>query len=174
MADETRSPFAHLGVGAIVYALAKIVSPEHLSLGDHSTIDDFVFLNAGRRTEIGRYVHIACHASVIGGGELDIGDFAVVATGARVLTATDSVGDGAFMSTHAPDELRHLVDGPVSIGAHGFVGANAVVLPGVTIGEGAVVGAGSVVTRDLEPWTVHAGAPARLLRARPRPPRLDV
>jgi galactoside O-acetyltransferase len=166
------SAIAHLGTGAIVYPTAKIVAPEHLTLGAHSTIDDFVFLNAGRSTRIGGYVHIGCHASVIGGGELEIGDYAVVATGARVLTASDSVGDGAFMSTHAPDELRHLVDRPVLIAAHGFVGANAVVLPGVTIGEGAVAGAGSVVTHDLEPWTISLGAPARVVRARPRPPRL--
>lgn len=159
----------HLGEGAIVYPLAKIVSPEHLSLGAHSTIDDFVFLNAGRSTRIGSYVHIGCHASVIGGGELEIGDYAVVATGARVLTATDSVGDGAFMSTHAPTELRALIDRPVTIAPHGFVGANAVVLPGVTIGEGAVAGAGSVVTHDLEPWTISVGSPARVVRVRPRP-----
>jgi len=52
-----------------------------------------------------------------------------------------------------------------------FVGANAVVLPGVTIPDGCVVGAGSVVTHDLEPWMVCTGAPARPVRERPRPTR---
>jgi galactoside O-acetyltransferase len=164
-------PGATLGEGARVFPLAKVIAPEHLVLGDHSTIDDFVFLNAGRDTTVGRYVHIAAHASVIGGGELEIGDYAVVATGARILTATDSDADGAFMSTHVPDELRAVVDARVVIGAHAFVGANAVVLPGVSIGEGAVAGAGAVVPHDLEPWTVYVGAPARALRPRPRPER---
>jgi galactoside O-acetyltransferase len=160
-----------LGDGAVVYPLAKIVNPEHLSLGDHSTIDDFVFLNAGRDTRIGRYAHIAAHASVIGGGELDVGDYAVIATGSRILTASDSDRDGAFMTTHAPDEVRAVFDAKVTIGAHGFVGANAVVMPGVTFGEGALAGAGAVVTGDLEAWTVYVGVPARPQRMRARPAR---
>ncbi len=63
------------------------------NVGDRSSIDDFVFLNAGVGTEIGRYVHVACHVSVIGGGGLTIGDYAVLASGARILTATDSPVD---------------------------------------------------------------------------------
>ena len=47
------------------------------------------------------------------------------------------------------------------IGRHAFLGTNVVVLPGVTIGEGAVVGANSLVTKDLKPWTVYKGSPAR-------------
>ena len=160
-----------LGEGAFIYPLAKIVRGDQLSLGDHSTIDDFVYLDAGIRTVIGRYVHIGNHASVIGGGELEIGDYAVVATGARILTATDTFHGGARMSTHLPAEFRHVVRAKVTIAEDGFVGANVVVLPGVTVPEGCVVGAGSVVTRDLEPWTVYAGCPARPIRARPRPPR---
>lgn len=159
----------HAGAGARVFPLARIIHPENLQLGAHSTIDDFVFLNAGRSTRIGRYVHVACHVSVIGGGELEIGDYAVIATGARILTATDTFAEGARMSTHLPDEHRSVFDAKVTIGRDAFVGANAVVLPGVTFGEGAVAGAGAVVTCDLEPWTVYTGAPARRRGARPRP-----
>lgn len=155
-----------IGVGAHIFDLAKIVHAENLSLGSHSTIDDFVFLNAGRSTRIGNYVHIACHVSVIGGGELDVGDYAVIATGARILTATDTCDGGARMSTHLPDHHRQVFDAKVTIGVDAFVGANAVVMPGVSIGDGAVAGAGAVVTHDLDPWTVYAGVPAR-----PRGPR---
>jgi galactoside O-acetyltransferase len=162
---------AHLGDGAVIFPWARILNPERLSLGDHSTIDDFAFLNAGVGTRIGRYVHIAAHASVIGGGELEIGDYAVLATGCRVLTATDTYAGGARMSTHLPDDFRNVRREKVVIGTDAFVGANAVVMPGVTIGEGAVAGAGAVVTGDLQPWTVHVGAPARFLQDRPRPSR---
>ncbi len=162
---------ARIGEGAKIFPLARVLNPERLSLGDHSTIDDFVFLNAGESTKIGRYVHVACHASVIGGGTLVIGDYAVLATGARVLTATDTFTDGARMSTNLPDEFRHVIRAPVTIGRDAFVGANAVILPGVTLGEGAVAGAGAVVTGDLEAWTVYTGCPARPRRDRPRPPR---
>ncbi len=158
-----------LGTGAVIFPTAKIVYPDRLWLGDHSTIDDFVFLNCGQGARIGRYVHIATHASVIGGGELEVGDYAVIATGARVLTGTDTFEDGARMSSHLPPELRALRVDKVTLGRDAFVGANAVVMPGVTFGEGAVAGAGAVVTGDLEPWTVYVGSPARAVSERPRP-----
>ena len=159
------------GVGVIIYPLAKIVRGENLQIGDFSTVDDFVYLDAGRRTTIGRYVHVGNHASIFGGGELEVGDYAVIAAGSRILTATDSDRGGARMSTHLPDEYRHVVRAKVTIGVDAFIGANSVVLPGVTLAEGCVVGAGSVVTHDLDPWTVYAGSPARPLRPREPPDR---
>jgi acetyltransferase-like isoleucine patch superfamily enzyme len=53
---------------------------------------------------------------------------------------------------------------PVSIGNKAWIGFGCIILPGVTIGEGAVVGAGSVVTKDVQPWTVVAGNPARFIK----------
>jgi acetyltransferase-like isoleucine patch superfamily enzyme len=160
-----------LGEGARIFPGARIIHPERLTLGEHSTIDDFVFLNCGIGTRLGRYVHVACHVSVIGGGELDVGDYGVIATGARVLTGTDTFAGGARMSTHLPDELRSVRVAKVTLGRDAFVGANAVIMPGVSLGEGAVAGVGAVVATDLEPWTVYAGCPARPQSERPRPDR---
>lgn len=53
---------------------------------------------------------------------------------------------------------------PVIIGSHVWIGARAIILKGVQIGEGAVIGAGSVVTRDVPAWSVAGGNPARILR----------
>jgi acetyltransferase-like isoleucine patch superfamily enzyme len=57
--------------------------------------------------------------------------------------------------------------GPVSVGDRAWIGFRAIVLPGVTIGEGAVVGAGGVVSRDVPPFTIVAGNPARPIGSRP-------
>ena len=57
------------------------------------------------------------------------------------------------------------------IGAWADIGVNAVILPGVTVGKGAIVGAGAVVTHDVEPFSIVAGVPARLLRRRDGRPR---
>jgi acetyltransferase-like isoleucine patch superfamily enzyme len=59
---------------------------------------------------------------------------------------------------------------PVRIGAWADIGVNAVILPGVTVGQGAIVGAGAVVTEDVDPFTIVAGVPARLVRRRDQPP----
>lgn len=161
----------HLENGAHIYPTARIINPDRLWVGQHSKIDDFVFLNAGMGTRIGRYVHIACHVSVIGGGELEIGDYGAVATGARIITGTDRYDGGHRMSASLPPEFRNVLQTKVVLEQDSFVGANAVISPGVTIHEGAVVGAGAVVTTDLEPWTVYVGIPARPLKTRPRPSR---
>lgn len=57
---------------------------------------------------------------------------------------------------------------PVVIGDHAWIGARALILPGVEIGEGAVVGAGSVVTRSVDPFTIVAGNPAKYIKDRSR------
>ena len=68
------------------------------------------------------------------------------------------VGDHAFLGPGV-----HL-GGAVEVGKMAFLGLGAVVLPGVKVGEGAVVGAGAVVTKDVEPWTMVVGVPARCVR----------
>lgn len=59
------------------------------------------------------------------------------------------------------------VQAPIRIGSHCWISAGVIILPGVSIGEGTVVAAGSVVTKDLEPWILAGGVPARKLRDRP-------
>jgi putative colanic acid biosynthesis acetyltransferase WcaF len=59
-----------------------------------------------------------------------------------------------------------LVVGPIVIGEDAFIGARALILAGVTIGAGAVVGAGAGVFKDVEPWTIVGGNPARYIKPR--------
>ncbi|MBK9578055.1 MAG: asparagine synthase (glutamine-hydrolyzing) [Fibrobacterota bacterium] len=64
-------------------------------------------------------------------------------------------------------DWTHVRHAPVHIGDKAWIGFNSVILKGVTIGEGAVVAAGSVVTKDVEPWTLVAGNPARFVKKAP-------
>ena len=59
-----------------------------------------------------------------------------------------------------------MVSSPISVGSYAWVCARAAVQPGVSVGEGAVLGFGSIATRDLEPWSVYAGIPARRIKNR--------
>jgi len=82
-----------------------------------------------------------------------------------------SVSEEAMFVTleHDPDSATfENRGGPIVVADRAFVGTRALILPGVTIGEGAVVAAGAVVTRDVEPYTIVGGVPARLLRQRSR------
>jgi putative colanic acid biosynthesis acetyltransferase WcaF len=85
-----------------------------------------------------------------------IGAFAVISQGAQLCGGTHLVDSPDFQ----------LVTRPIAVGAHAWIAADAFVGPGVRVGEGAVLGARAVAFRDLEPWTIYAGNPARPLRTR--------
>ena len=63
-----------------------------------------------------------------------------------------------------PEDQRPAVEGDIIIGDHVWVGANCYIREGVTIGDNAVIGANSVVTRDVPPYAIVGGAPARIIR----------
>ncbi len=151
-----------------VYPGAKILQAENLEIGDSVIIDDFVFLQAGRRTRIGSFVHIACFTSIAGGGEFEMDDFSGLSGGVRIYTGNEDYSGACLTNPAVPAPWRTPIRSFVRIGRHAVVGANAVVLPGVTIGEGATVAAGALVRSDLMPWTVYVGSPARAVAERPR------
>ena len=163
-----RFGFARCGRDVTIYAWVRVVGPERIEVGDHVIVDDFVFLDGGAGLHIGSHVHVATFTSIVGGGEAVLGDFCGLAAGARVVTGTDLADGSGLIGPTIPDDLRAVRRGRVTIGEHVFVGTNAVVHPDVVIGTGAVVGSGAVVTRDLEPWTINVGVPARPVRSRPR------
>src|SRR6185436_17484222 len=78
----------------------------------------------------------------------------------------------AVMSTSAPPEWRHVETSTTVLDHLSFVATNSTVLPGVSLGVGAVLAAGAVATRDIPPWEIWSGVPARPLRERdPEPLR---
>jgi galactoside O-acetyltransferase len=141
---------------------------EVLSVGEHSQIDDFAFVNAGRLCRIGRFVHIASFVSVVGGGAFTIDDFSGLSAGCRVITGTDDYTGPFLTNPTVPREFTNRQVSHVTIGKHVIVGTNAVIFPGVTIGEGAAVAACALVRRDLPPWGVYGGEPLRRLGVRDR------
>ena len=113
------------------------------------------------------------HAWVVGDPQIGegtwIGAFTVIdGSGGLTIGAGCDISSGAQIYTHS--SVRRCVSGrvfptveraPVHVGDHVFVGAGAIVNMGVTIGDHSVVAAGAVVTRDVPPYTVVAGVPAR-------------
>lgn len=144
-------------VGVKTFEFTKIVGLENITFGNHIIIDDFAFVYATTPMIFGNFVHIACFSSLIGGAELIIEDCVAISHGARILTGTDDFKGWGFGNSTVPEKFRNVSRKPIHIGKFCIVGANSVVLPGVTIGEGAMVGANSVVSRELAPWGVYLG-----------------
>jgi acetyltransferase-like isoleucine patch superfamily enzyme len=158
------------GNDVIISDLAEIRRPRLVSVGNHSAIDSFVSIATA--AEIGDYVHIAPHVSIIGdaSGLIRMGHFTNLAAGCRVICGSDKyLGAGLIGSAAVPTNVRDEIrTAPVTLENFANVGSNAVLMPGVTLAVGSVVGACSFVTHSTEPWTIYTGIPARPVKMRKR------
>lgn len=163
---STLEGFKSVGANVRIFNGAKVVGREFITLGDNVIVDDFSFIYASAPLYIGSYVHISSCVSIVGGGLTIIDDFSSVSPGARILSGTDDFSGEGMTNSTIPEKFRAVNRSFVRIGKFAMIGANVVVLPGLSVGEGAVVGAGGVVTGSLDPWGVYVGSPARRVRER--------
>ncbi len=161
--------FAAAGREVLVSRHARFYRPGRIRLGDRVRIDDFCLLSAGGDIVIGHHVHLSAYVAVYGGGGVRIGDYASLSPRVTLLSQSDDFGGESMVNPLVPAACRPgLRVERITLGRHAAVGCGSTVLPGVTMGEGAVAGAHSLVTGDIEAWTLHAGVPARLIKARSR------
>lgn len=119
----------------------RLFPPFYADFGKNITFGKNVFVNS------------CCHFQDQGG--ITIGDGAFIGHNVVLATANHDLD---------PRMNRKLYYAPINIGAHVWIGSNVVILQGVTIGEWAVVAAGAVVTKDVEPYTVVGGIPAKFIK----------
>ena len=127
---------ATVGLQVHIYPSARIEIPWNLRIGDQASLGENVL--------------------VYSLGPVDIGARATVSHNAHLCAGSHDYRDPRL-------PLLRL---PISIGADAWICAQAFVGPGITVGEGAVVGAAAVAMRNVDPWTVVVGNPARFVRKR--------
>ncbi|QDT15524.1 Galactoside O-acetyltransferase [Alienimonas californiensis] len=133
---------ATIGKGLVMKPRVRVKDPRNLVIGDHCWVGEGVWID-----------NLA---------QVTLGNDVCLSQGAYLCTGGHNYARASF----------DLVTGPITVEGQAWVGAKAVLLPGVTVGAGAVVAAGSVVTKDVPPGMIVGGNPARVLRPRPtRPPR---
>ena len=123
--------------------------------GDNVRLRMPVVIYAPERLEFGHTIDIGEFTHIRANGGVRIGDRVLIAARVTITSRTHPL---------APPRMGITEDAPIVIEDDVWLGAGAIVLPGVTIGRGAVVAAGAVVTRSVEPFTVVAGVPARKIR----------
>ncbi|MDE6052974.1 MAG: sugar O-acetyltransferase [Lachnospiraceae bacterium] len=119
----------------------RLFPPFYTDFGKNITIGKDVFINSG------------CHFQDQGG--IEIGDGTLIGHNVVLATINHDLN---------PVKNRKNHYAPIKIGAHVWIGSNATILPGVTIGDWAVVAAGAVITRDVPAMTVVGGVPAKVLK----------
>jgi acetyltransferase-like isoleucine patch superfamily enzyme len=148
------------------YEPIVILKPENVEIHHTARIDSFVKIEGGNGVRIGKYVHIASFVHVnVGGGEVIFEDGSCAASGSRIIGGSNLI-EGISCSATAPKEQQIIKRMKTVIGKNAIIFSNAVILPGVTIGESAVIAAGAVVTKDVEPFAVMMGMPARKVGVR--------
>lgn len=108
---------------------------------------------------LGSNVFINPHSTWIDTSPITIGARTLVGPNCSFFSGTHPLDPTVRNGTRGPESGK-----PINIGEDCWLGGSVIVLPGITIGKGSTVGAGSVVTKDVEPYTVVAGNPARLIR----------
>lgn len=126
--------------------------------------------------KVGAKVNIANTATIYFPWNLEIGDWSSIGEHAYIYNlGTITIGEKATISQRAhlcagshdyADPALPLLTPPIRIGAQAWICADAFVGPNVTVGQGAVVGARAVAVKDVEPWCVVAGNPARFVKMR--------
>lgn len=125
-----------IGKGSTIHTGARFYDPSGISIGRDTIIGEGAVLDGRAR--------------------LSIGDHVALATEVMIYNSEHNINDQQF-SPRLED---------VTIGDYVFIGPRAIILPGVSIGEGAVVGAGAVVTKNVDPFTVVGGVPAKVIGER--------
>lgn len=156
------------GKGVRLYPLCKMIRAQNAELDDNCQIFDFVFIDAGKSLKIGKYSTLTWNVLIEGGANTYIGHRVFIGPGSKLLTSTYKI-NGHFTVEHLPSGCQETEYGDIIIKDDAYIGANSIIMPGVTIGEGAVVGSNSFVRDDLEPWTIYVGTPCKPIGKRELP-----
>lgn len=149
---------AHISKDCLLRGRITLEQNAHLSRGCQLFGD----VHVGEGSKFNQHIEVV--------GELDVGKYCALAPDILFQQKNHEIHkpamQGRFYGRVLDSELEHMESGPISIGNDVWIGARSIVLSGVTIGDGAVVGAGSIVTDDVEPYSVVAGVPASQIKWR--------
>lgn len=162
MGENVKPKLKKCGANVKINPLAKIINPHLVELEDGSRIGDFVFIFAGTGVKIGKNTDVQPQTVFWGGGETIIGDRVSTGPGTVFLSATYSHADGLKMVDGLDEGSVVTLGGKLTIGNDVYIGARSVIMP-VNVGDGVVIGANSFVNKDLEPWGIYVGSPAKLI-----------
>lgn len=163
----TEMGFVQFGSDVMLSDRASYYNCKNIRFGANVRVDDFCVLSAGvAGIDIGSYVHIAVFSSLIGAGNISLGDFSGLSSRVSVYSSNEDYSGRALTNPMVPADFANLTHADVKIGRHVIIGSGSIVLPGVTLEEGAAVGALSLVKKDCKSFGIYMGVPAKRIGER--------
>lgn len=152
--------FMKRGKGSVIYrSVRKDITPFHpFVIGKRSVIEDFACINnAVGEIQIGNNTRIGLHNTII--GPVHIGSQVNLAQGVVISGLNHN-----YQNTNKPISEQGVYTSLITISDDVYIGANAIIAAGVTIGKHCVIGAGSVVTKNIPDYSVAVGNPAKVIK----------
>lgn len=153
-----------IGDGCTINALSKggIEFGNNVTLGSGTIIEcTGVIRELGETLKIGSHVGFAQNCFIEMRGNITIGDDCIFAPGVSLAAENHN-----FSDVTTPIRLQGATREGITIGRDCWIGTKATILDGVTIGDGCIIAAGAIVNKDVEPFTVVGGVPAKPLKSR--------
>ncbi len=130
-----------IGKRVLIMSSAKIMSPQNVEIGHDVYIHHLVNIGGQKGIKIGNFVNISYNVNLV-------------------------TVNLSYQNPSTPIVKQGFYGNPISIEDDVWIGAKAVILPGVKIGRGAIVGANAVVTKNVKPYTIVGGIPAKIIKNR--------
>lgn len=156
--------FKSIGSNTLISRFARFYGVENMEIGSNTRIDDFCILSG--QIKLGNYIHISAYCALYGKFGVELEDYSGLSPRCTVFSATDDFSGDYLIGPLVDPKYIRLIGGKVLIEKYSQLGSNCVVLPSVTIHEGVAVGAMSLINKDLMPWGIYTGIPAKILKER--------
>lgn len=162
--DELIEMGLKVGDNVSISKKASIYSPTTIEIGNNVRIDDFCILSG--KIKIGNNVHISAFTALYGKFGIEIGNYCGCSPRCTLLSGSDDFSGEYMISPMVSEKYTNVKGKKIVIKDYCQIGANSIVMPGITVNEGAACGAFAYVNRDLREWSINVGIPAIYLKDR--------
>lgn len=136
----------------------KMLKEMFAEIGENCYIESPMYANwGGKHVHFGNFIYANFNLTLVDDTHIYIGDYTMIGPNVTIATAGHPI---------LPDLRKegYQYNAPVHIGCNCWIGAGAVIVPGITVGDHSVIGAGSIVTKDIPPNVVAVGNPCKVMR----------
>lgn len=150
-----------VGSNVTIMKSVSFTNPSKIYIGNKVLIGSYTLIINEGDVIIGDNVHISSYCLFSGKGNITIGDNVMFGSGVKIISSNHG-----FSKLDIPMIMQEETYADIKIENDVWVGTNVIILKGVTISEGAIIGAGAVVKKDVPPYSIVGGVPAKIIKYR--------